>query len=405
MVQSSNGNDTLFAHTNAAALPSALLRVASVEWRSEAGMPRPTEAEEFFGTFSGLPAQLALLADGRTARLLAPLSFAQADGTAWPVPAGIEIDGASIPRFLWSLIGGPFEGRYRDASIVHDHYCVVRTRPWQDTHRVFHDAMRCSGESPIKAKIMYYAVYRFGPRWGATEAAAVAPPFGPADAAILAADAEAIHVQNLTLPEIQALANARDAAAHGESMGDTALDRARRLIITSASGTGDDVEAVAREAATLPASLLDEFETKGIRIVACRNSVTDFETHLRGKRPRGWPPGTTWDSALAAGFPDNRRVVVTTTMDAGGWSDLLVRWRNSPAERPEADDAPIGTAEFAGDGSIVLDLRAEGEGGTSGHAVLAVRPGEAGYSALAEHVAGGAAETALRGPVPFKPMK
>src|SRR6202007_2255330 len=74
-------------------------------------------------------------------------------------------DGASIPRAFWSLIGGPLEGRYRNASIVHDWYCDRRTRTWQATQRVFYEAMRTSGVSMAKAKTMFLAVQWGGPRW------------------------------------------------------------------------------------------------------------------------------------------------------------------------------------------------------------------------------------------------
>ncbi len=83
----------------------------------------------------------------------------------WHVPAGATVDGASIPKPLWSLIGGPFEGKYREASVVHDYYCENKQRTWENTHNVFFEAMLTSGEAPRRAKLMYWAVYRFGPRW------------------------------------------------------------------------------------------------------------------------------------------------------------------------------------------------------------------------------------------------
>jgi hypothetical protein len=67
------------------------------------------------------------------------------------------------------LIGGPFEGRFRNASVVHDVACVIRDRPWQEVHRMFHDACRCGGVGAAKAATMYYAVYQFGPRWTVEE--------------------------------------------------------------------------------------------------------------------------------------------------------------------------------------------------------------------------------------------
>jgi hypothetical protein len=105
------------------------------------------------------------LSDGRLMRLVEPFGFLDSKQTHWPVPVGAKVDGASIPQILWSLIGGPFEGKYRDASVVHDYYCDVRTRPWRAVHQVFYDAMRTSQVSESRAKLMYAAVYYAGPRW------------------------------------------------------------------------------------------------------------------------------------------------------------------------------------------------------------------------------------------------
>jgi len=109
--------------------------------------------------------QVEFLSDGRNVKLLADLVFFDPHETQWAVPAGAVVDGASIPKPFWSVVGGPFEGGYRDASIIHDWYCDRRTRTWQATHRVFYDAMLISGVSTTKAKIMYYAVRFGGPRW------------------------------------------------------------------------------------------------------------------------------------------------------------------------------------------------------------------------------------------------
>lgn len=39
------------------------------------------------------------------------------------IPEGYEFDGASIPRWAWSLIGYPFEPDLILAACVHDWYC------------------------------------------------------------------------------------------------------------------------------------------------------------------------------------------------------------------------------------------------------------------------------------------
>jgi uncharacterized protein DUF1353 len=108
------------------------------------------------------------LPDGRLMRLVEPFGFLDAREKRWPVPVGAKVDGASIPQALWSLVGGPFEGKYRDASVIHDYYCDIRSEPWRAVHQVFYEAMRVSGVAERRAKLMYAAVYFAGPRWSET---------------------------------------------------------------------------------------------------------------------------------------------------------------------------------------------------------------------------------------------
>jgi len=81
--------------------------------------------------------------------------------------------------------------------------------------------------------------------------------------------------------------------------------------MVKAGGTGDasDVEVVVRELAALPTWILEKARREKIEIVACRGSVTDYLTDLRGKQPRGWPPGVTWDSIPGSG---GKPVVIST---------------------------------------------------------------------------------------------
>jgi Protein of unknown function (DUF1353) len=109
-------------------------------------------------------------ADGREMTLLEPFEYIDLEGLSWKVPVGTVVDGASIPQFFWSLIGGPFDGVYRNASVVHDFYCQVRTRPYRKVHNVFREAMEASGVSPRKSWLMFQAVNKFGPRWSNTKA-------------------------------------------------------------------------------------------------------------------------------------------------------------------------------------------------------------------------------------------
>lgn len=114
------------------------------------------------------PLRVEVLPDGRLMQLLEPFGFVDPAGKTWQVPQGAKVDGASIPRVLWTLVGGPFEGKYRDASVVHDFYCDTRTEPWQAVHRVFFDGMLAAGVGMTRAKLMYSAVYLQGPRWSQT---------------------------------------------------------------------------------------------------------------------------------------------------------------------------------------------------------------------------------------------
>ncbi|HXG79059.1 MAG TPA: DUF1353 domain-containing protein [Methyloceanibacter sp.] len=103
--------------------------------------------------------------DGRKVTLTAPYGFVDPAGQEWNVPEGYATDGASVPMLLWALYP-PFTGNYRSAAVIHDYYCEIKARSWEDTHRVFYYAMRAAEVDERTAKIMYGAVYLFGPRWG-----------------------------------------------------------------------------------------------------------------------------------------------------------------------------------------------------------------------------------------------
>ena len=95
----------------------------------------------------------------------ADFAYVDPRGKRWDAPKGSIVNGASIPRSLWTIIGGPFEGKYRNASIVHDVYCDSMSEPSEAVHFMFYEACRCGGVPEKKAKILYYAVATFGPKW------------------------------------------------------------------------------------------------------------------------------------------------------------------------------------------------------------------------------------------------
>ncbi|MGJ7497844.1 DUF1353 domain-containing protein [Variovorax sp. RT4R15] len=76
-----------------------------------------------------------------------------------------SVDGASIPQAFWSIIRGPFEGSYINASVIHDHYCTTKERTAHDTHRNFYNGMRSANVPEWKATLMHWAVATFGPSW------------------------------------------------------------------------------------------------------------------------------------------------------------------------------------------------------------------------------------------------
>jgi hypothetical protein len=124
-------------------------------------------AEATWGSYPNRPLTLQDLIppDGRRFSLVKEFDYLDQSGRVWKAPIRLVTDGASIPMPFWSVIGGPFEGLYREASIVHDAACCAQMQPWQHVHHMFYDAMRCSGVDWLKAKIMFYAVWAGGPRW------------------------------------------------------------------------------------------------------------------------------------------------------------------------------------------------------------------------------------------------
>ena len=72
-------------------------------------------------------------------------------------------NGASIPRFLWSIIGCPFSPRFRAAAIVHDYlYFIKANRKLAD--QIFKQMLLDAGVSRVKAAAMYRGVRLFGGR-------------------------------------------------------------------------------------------------------------------------------------------------------------------------------------------------------------------------------------------------
>lgn len=124
-------------------------------------------AQEYFGEFlDKLSGEFIVDAKPRPSfKVGTDFRFKDPNSLLWSTPAGTEVDGASIPVFFWSSIGGPFDGPYINASVIHDYYCRTQERTMHDTHRNFYYGMRASQVPEWKAKLMYWAVSTFGPSW------------------------------------------------------------------------------------------------------------------------------------------------------------------------------------------------------------------------------------------------
>jgi len=116
------------------------------------------------GEFSGTPNANWLTEDeigDRAMELLDDFWFVEPDGQQWDAPKGSVVDGASIPRALWSLVGPPYTGDYRRASVVHDVACVAARNNSEKrlaADRMFYHACRAGGCSIYQSILLYVGV-------------------------------------------------------------------------------------------------------------------------------------------------------------------------------------------------------------------------------------------------------
>ena len=103
--------------------------------------------------------------DDRDVQLLEPFGYRDSKGRDWDVPIGYVSDGASIPWGLWTFIGGPYDGPYREAAIIHDYFCDKKDRTWEEVHLMFLEAALKRGVPESTAQTMYAGILYGGPRW------------------------------------------------------------------------------------------------------------------------------------------------------------------------------------------------------------------------------------------------
>lgn len=131
--------------------------------------------------FSGDPKTLWRTEGGadRRMELLEDFWFRDRASRQWDAAKGAVVDGASIPRPLWALVGSPYTGDYRRASIVHDIACVAATDAGERKRadRMFYEACRAGGCSRADAILLYVGV-RIG-AWYGQQTLEAAQPAGP----------------------------------------------------------------------------------------------------------------------------------------------------------------------------------------------------------------------------------
>ena len=92
--------------------------------------------------------------------LLNAFQYRDPRGRLWVVPKGARVDGASIPRYLW-VVGSPWVGGYRRASVIHDYFYRRPDHGTADVHRAFYEAMLAGGVNSVQARLMYEVVSTF----------------------------------------------------------------------------------------------------------------------------------------------------------------------------------------------------------------------------------------------------
>jgi hypothetical protein len=111
----------------------------------------------------------------------------------------------------------------------------------------------------------------------------------------------------------------------------TLRELAESITVTGGHGGAGDKAKVVDEVVKIPRGGLEALKKKGTKIVVCHDSVTDVMTELKGVKPRGWPPGMTWDSVPGLYDPAGNRVIVATrggkvppTGDGHGSANLVI---------------------------------------------------------------------------------
>lgn len=122
------------------------------------------------------PLDLELLPDGehwRTTRHLEYHAGTKESAELYTVPEGFTTDGASIPRFLWAVVGHPL-GPYAPAAVLHDWLYATAPVSKARSDELLLEAMEVLGIGWVKRRVIYLGVAWFGgPAWAAHRAKGV----------------------------------------------------------------------------------------------------------------------------------------------------------------------------------------------------------------------------------------
>jgi hypothetical protein len=83
-----------------------------------------------------------------------------------------------------------------------------------------------------------------------------------------------------------------------------------QLVEIGGTAVDSDKALVIAELTKIPLIALSALKEEGVKVVVCRNSVTEIRTDLKGVRPRGWPAGKTWDTVPGLNDPNSNRVII-----------------------------------------------------------------------------------------------
>jgi hypothetical protein len=78
------------------------------------------------------------------------------------VPALFEWDGASIPFFLWPIIGSPFDPRFMAPSMIHDYLYATGKKKRMKADKLFRKLLIHNGVDKERADTMHEGVRRCG---------------------------------------------------------------------------------------------------------------------------------------------------------------------------------------------------------------------------------------------------